>query len=787
LQGSPGSTLPVRRRPVVIALLAVAQLVLATVAGKAEVEGRFLTISYDGVTPIRELSAEYLDDPNLWPDIMKATGIAAVSGLRAGDVLRIPANAISIANFAIKEALDAIQVANKAGAQLFAPRQIGNAVERYSEALRRRTAKDWPATKTVADEAKAHAVEAHDISVDARDVAAEAVLSDRQGDVEGRKPAQYGWDARFLGDLLEEQERVRTLSLSTAQITFRDASRLRLQANSNAVIERMRVDPLTRREESKVSLIEGNFYALLAAEGERRDFEVELPNVETTVESGNFWVANAPEEAKFANYDSGPLSLRAGQEVVTLGRNEGAVVRRDASVGTVDVLAPPRLVAPADGVRLTTSPVEFTWQPLPDAGGYWIEIASDPAFQRMAESHFGLADPLYSADALAPGQYYWRAAALDAFGIPGERSATFRLDLAADTSPPFLRIDAPADGLIVRRDRVEVAGEAEEGARLLVRDDPVETNGGRFSADVALAPGENVIALRAEDAAGNVTERVRIVIYRPDERASVVFSESLPRTADGTFLTRGATLALSGRTVPGALMEIQTPVEAVRAATRAGADGSFTVSVPMERPVEDLVAVVVADSGFETPVAVRAAIDRTAPSIELARPLPTLTARPFIEISGATEAGASLSIGGAAARLDADGRFDEVVNLSPGPNVIEATATDAVGNVEVKTWTIVQDATPPTVLGHSLSVVGEGGGQRLVVSVTAEDESGLASAARARIDLGGESVETFLRYSDGSRAYQGVLGLGGTPPAAAFLVDVKIEDNAGNVTAYAPE
>lgn len=53
------------------------------------------------------------------------------------------------------------------------------------------------------------------------------------------------WTDRALNDILIEEEKVRTLSRSTAQITFRGESRLRLNANSQAVIQRMRVDPLT--------------------------------------------------------------------------------------------------------------------------------------------------------------------------------------------------------------------------------------------------------------------------------------------------------------------------------------------------------------------------------------------------------------------------------------------------------------------------------------------------------------------------------------------------------------
>ena len=68
-------------------------------------------------------------------------------------------------------------------------------------------------------------------SLAARDKAAEALVTDRQGQVEGQRPQDLGWRGLKLQAALIEEEKVRTLSDSTAQITFRDASRLRLNAS----------------------------------------------------------------------------------------------------------------------------------------------------------------------------------------------------------------------------------------------------------------------------------------------------------------------------------------------------------------------------------------------------------------------------------------------------------------------------------------------------------------------------------------------------------------------------
>ena len=96
--------------------------------------------------------------------------------------------------------------------------------------------------------AETFARETLEISVRECNRSAEAVVSDVQGKVEGRAPVEPKWSDRTPDDILVEFERVRTLSASATQITFRDLSRLRLNANSNATIQRMRSDPLTGGE-----------------------------------------------------------------------------------------------------------------------------------------------------------------------------------------------------------------------------------------------------------------------------------------------------------------------------------------------------------------------------------------------------------------------------------------------------------------------------------------------------------------------------------------------------------
>ena len=312
---------------------------------------------------LRDLARQHLGDPNLWTEILKASDLASVADAKPGVELRIPVTQVSRAGKAVASALDHIQAATQAGAKVFATDQINEAVALHEQAQARRQAGDWDAAIKLAGGAEKAADKALEAAAKARDAAVEALLSDRQGEVEGRRPRDLDWGDRPVKSVLTEEERVRTLSRSTAQITFRDESRLRLSSNSEAVIMRMRADPLERAQEAKVNLIEGDFYALLAGKSRRKTFELEIPNVDTRINSTNFWVERDRRGSKFTNYDDATLEVASNGASVTLGRNEGTVVRAgQAPSETIGVLAKPELVSPVDDGTIFNAGAVLAWK-----------------------------------------------------------------------------------------------------------------------------------------------------------------------------------------------------------------------------------------------------------------------------------------------------------------------------------------------------------------------------------------------------------------------------------------
>jgi hypothetical protein len=145
---------------------------------------------------LRDIARQHLGDPDLWTEILRANGLSSITDLQPGIELRIPVTEIAEANRALQGSLDAIQEATQEGARLFAPDQIGQAIELRDQALAQRTAGAWQESARLAADATIAAAEALESALAERDALAEALLSDRQGWVEGRRPEDLLWSDR---------------------------------------------------------------------------------------------------------------------------------------------------------------------------------------------------------------------------------------------------------------------------------------------------------------------------------------------------------------------------------------------------------------------------------------------------------------------------------------------------------------------------------------------------------------------------------------------------------------
>jgi hypothetical protein len=742
-----------------------------------------ITVRFGPDSSLRSLAQQYLDDPDLWPIILRLNGFDDITDLAEDQELRLPASQLQAAVSGLATSLAIIQSANEAGAQLFAPILIGRAIRLRDDAVKEKQNGFYGQSISLSTQSIDRAESARARSNDMRDVEAEARLSDRHGWVEGQKTSENSWSDRMTNSVLNEQEKLRTLSKSTAQVVFRDASRLRLNPNSQAVIQRMRVDPLKRREEAQISLIEGDFYALLATESNRNRLEVSLPNADAKIDSGSFWVSQDSDSAKFSNYDIKPVSITASGETLVLGRNEGALVRTgEAPKEKIAVHERIDLNLPEDNAVLFGDSIALGWEAGVAADEYWVEIAFDPRFDRMAESLWGIAENSIDNLEIDPGTYFWRVAAIDAFGLPGQMSTVHKFEIRTDGTPPFLKILTPEQQVIIREANVTVTGETEAGTTLLINDVPVDVGSdGRFSHVLAIAEGANTISVMARDPAGNDTVRKVTFSHMKDDSRDIIYDANLPRDKMGRFLTAGEILTLSGTALGDAGISVLDGSGSLRSETYAEPSGAFLVNIPLAGASENLTVRVNVASGHSYDQAIEAVVLSTPPRIDFASPPPAVTSQPVLELEIVTDQEAIVTVNGVAPD-NRGGKAVTSIALEEGPNLLETIATNAVGLVSIDKRTVIFDSQKPVVTGEVISVSPSGAKEMLSLIVGAKDATGVAKTSRYRVQIGDRHFSGVLRYNRARKAYLGKTELPLRADDAEMLIEIEIADVAGNVS-----
>ncbi|WP_417672766.1 FecR domain-containing protein [Pseudodonghicola sp.] len=734
-------------------------------------------VRLDEADTLRGIVEKYLHDPDLWPVVLALNNIASPADLRPGTDLALPVRQVLAVDHALQAALQDIQRASAEGARIFAPIEIGRALEAREAALSQRQRGDWRQVISYAGEASDFARRALEISIAQRDRAAEAVVSDVQGRVEGRSPAEPAWTNRLASDVLVEFERLRTLSNSSTQITFRDLSRLRLNQNSNATIQRMRSDPLTGGEVTKVSLAEGDFYALLNQLSDRVSFKIEVPGAETTTRSSDFWIKQDESGARFVNYDSPDLEIAHGAETITLGENEGVVLTAAGSRRAL-VLDSPQPMVPAPGSILYGSDAPLAWQKLDGARAYWLEIAADPGFNQLMLSEWGIKAQGFAVKGLAPGQYHWRIAALDALGLPGAWSAPRDFTLRVDITPPFLALLSPAEGSILTAPEVEVLGASELSAQIALNGAPLALGAdGSFLARLALDPGENRIELAARDPAGNESHRSLMVIYRPVAAVQITLSDTIPRV-DGALVSRtdGLTVTAATSAIPGTEAVVRDAAGAEVLRTRIDAAGRLSFTVPVTETRRRFgIEILGPGDAVEGRLEFLALSDRLAPEIALDLPPPRVTGEAELPLAGMAGDAVALELNGEEVALTA-GRFDLTHRLVPGENGLELTARDAVGNVSRTRFDVFFDIEPPELSRIELGRP-QGDSGPIELTVMARDPGGLRQAAAFTLSVGGEEVRGFLRCDNATGVCRASLP---PRPGKLRLIELAVEDYAGN-------
>jgi len=765
--------------------LPLAGLVLLSSLSIAQ-EHKPFTITVKEGQSIRELAQEYLHDPDLWQEILKSNNLKSPTDVKPGMTLVIPSDAVAISANRLRDAQAAIQKATDAGAKVFVPDLIAVAIANYDLAVDKRKNGDWENSINLADNARTAAEEALRETLAKRNTTADATLSDRKGDVEKRKPAETLWSNAPLQAILNESDRVRTLSRSYAEITFQDASRIRLNENSQAVIQSMRVDLLEKKRETSVSLVKGDAFAFLKTNQTKRKFDLEIPGVETKVNSNNFWVQKDEQLTKIANYE-GEIEVSSQGATVVIGENQGSLVAANQKPTQPKVLlAAPVLMSPANNAALYTNQIILNWTRVPGAVGYWVELASDPSFQKIVLSEKNITSNQLKHTFDASGVYYWRVAAFDADGLPGPGSAAGFFNVQFSGKAPYLLVTAPKEQEIFKNRSIPVRGKTEANVQLTLNGEPVSfLPEGSFEVSYDLKPGKNDLTFEAKNLAGNVSKIARTVIYDADAAVPIVYDATLRQSQPKHFVVQNPEFTLRGTTRPSAAVVLSSRSAALIAKTFSDADGRFQFTIRNLTKKSDFAVTVTTPSGYAAADTISVEVDDEPPSIRLQPDLPEVTNLSKLQIQGSVAGATRLELNGQAVDLDG-GQFATEVPLGPGANTLKLAATDFAGNRAVLEEAVTYDNAPPELLTHQVTEDPQpGSGEKLIhIVATARDGSALKRTARFTLQLGKDTISGYLIYNKVSRQYQGLVKAPMPPGVAAKLTALALADYLGNQKEY---
>jgi hypothetical protein len=196
---------------------------------------------------------------------------------------------------------------------------------------------------------------------------------------------------------------------------------------------------------------------------------------------------------------------------------------------------------------------------------------------------------------------------------------------------------------------------------------------------VVIPDGTHVLAYYAVDGQGQ----------QSDQRALTVSVDTVPPLLVVTVPQNGATVAGSGEIVTRGTTDPGATVSVNGLSAEVDAAGGFTgAAVPDSQ--SQLLVQAVDMAGNVTRLVLTLVVDTVPPALAVTSPAPfqSVYTTPLM-VEGTTEAGASITVNGSSAVVQADGRFSASIGLlEEGSNLITIVARDAAGNAATRALSV---------------------------------------------------------------------------------------------------
>jgi hypothetical protein len=344
------------------------------------------------------------------------------------------------------------------------------------------------------------------------------------GNVKVKPNAMEAWANARLSEQLHVGDVVQTETRAGAQISFNSGSVVAVRPDSVVYIggSAEASTAAWRVQSGRVNFSVGD-----------EATEIVTPTVRTTAlqnSSGNIDVTDTGETGVKIFRGQAELETTQGQKI-TLTENQAVQVDAAGKAGaTVDLPAPPTLVAPAPKARLAfvappQASARLSWNPVQKGVTYRVamdyNVTQADLLLSAAIDQPGVTSTTHDIKGLNVGRYFWRVSAVNKDGLEGAFSrVSFFAVVEPETpqptptpgvKPPALvlqALDEVAPGV------VHVGGRTDPGATVLVNGTAVKVlPDGSFSEYVRRSgPGEVVV--RATGADGQFTEQARAASKR---------------------------------------------------------------------------------------------------------------------------------------------------------------------------------------------------------------------------------------------------------------------------------
>jgi hypothetical protein len=721
---------------------------------------------------LRDLSSQYLNDADAWPILLLYNGFKETDSVPPGTTLAVPATLFLALNQRLDRCTTLIGQANKAGAAKLAPVDIGEAIRLRDQAMYLKKTARLKEAAAVADKAISRAEAAFALADKGKNRSVEAWLAARSGTVQNRPPDATDWQETAVNQKLVEQERIRTLAGSRGKVDFKDNSYLILGEQSLAIIGSMKENVLRNSFNTRVTVVEGDIMFHLASLNQRKDFNVNTPNMEADIRSTAFRASRDRKNVtRLANYD-GEIDVKALGSLVTVKKNQATKIP-GASKPTVpkDLLPPPQITAPVPDLTLHAQTVDFTWQPVAEALQYRLQISHKPDFILLLDSRT-VKGSSFAWKAPSRGVYFFRILTVDRDQQAGAFSQPLSFLVDVDELPPFLVLNYPGADMAVSDTAIEVQGEVEKGTVLRINGQPVTPEAdGSFSYGLELDPARPVIRAEAADRAGNVSTVVRKLTI--DRNGQLITFDSPP-----VRISNRVPVPVSGHLRPETTVEIN--------GRKVNLAREFTYLLDLAEGKHAIQLIATGADGQKQELNWTVTVDLTAPVITLAAlPLTTTTAE--ATIAGSLSEQVSLFMNNKEVPLE-DLNFRQTVSLGEGENSFDLLARDRAGNQEVQTVRIFRDSRPPKIIKQTVKPARVKGGEIVRLQVRAEDSGvGLARIGSFTLRIGERRFKGILKEC--GKADNSFAGSVFIPPGINGKVDVdaiQLHDILGNETGNAP-